>query len=37
MVKIENYIAGSLVAPVSENYLDNFDPACGQIYSLIPD
>ncbi len=37
MLKIENYIGGSLVAPVSENYLDNFNPACGEVYSLIPD
>ena len=37
MIKIENYIGGELVAPVSENYLDNFDPACGEVYSLIPD
>ncbi len=37
MQKIENYIGGELLAPVSENYLDNFNPACGEIYSLIPD
>ena len=37
MIKIENYIGGELVAPVSENYLDNFDPATGEVYSLIPD
>lgn len=37
MLKIENYIGGSLVAPVSKNYLDNFNPATGEVYSLIPD
>lgn len=37
MLKIENYIGGNLVKPVSEKYLDNFNPACGEIYSLIPD
>lgn len=37
MQKIENYIGGELVAPVSENYLDNFNPATGEVYSLIPD
>ena len=37
MNKIENYIGGELVAPVSKNYLDNFDPATGEVYSLIPD
>jgi len=37
MLKIENYIGGELFAPVSENYLDNFNPALAQVYSLIPD
>jgi aminomuconate-semialdehyde/2-hydroxymuconate-6-semialdehyde dehydrogenase len=37
MLKIENYIGGELVKPVSENYLDNFNPATGEVYSLIPD
>ena len=37
MQKIENYIGGKLLAPISENYLDNFNPATGEIYSLIPD
>ncbi len=37
MLKIENYIGGELLAPVSEEYLENFNPALGEIYSLIPD
>ncbi len=37
MLKIENYIGGELAAPLSGNYLDNFEPATGSIYSLIPD
>ena len=37
MVKIENYIGGRLTAPVSDKYLDNFDPSIGEVYSLIPD
>src|SRR5688500_6649803 len=37
MQKIENYINGKLVKPESGNYLDNFNPATGEIYSLIPD
>ena len=37
MQRIENYIGGELRAPISENYLDNFNPACGEVYSLIPD
>ena len=37
MLKIENYIGGKLTAPASNEYLDNFNPATGEIYSLIPD
>lgn len=37
MLKIENYIGGKTVAPVSANYLDNFNPATAEVYSLIPD
>jgi aminomuconate-semialdehyde/2-hydroxymuconate-6-semialdehyde dehydrogenase len=37
MQKIENFIDGKLVAPLDYNYLDNYNPATGEIYSLIPD
>ncbi len=37
MLKIENYINGELSAPISGEYLDNFNPATGEVYSLIPD
>lgn len=37
MEKIANYIDGALVAPHSNAYLDNVEPAVGQVYSLIPD
>lgn len=37
MLKIENYIAGELCKPISNKYLDNFNPATGEVYSLIPD
>lgn len=37
MENINNYINGKLVPPVSENYLDNYEPATGEVYSLIPD
>ena len=37
MLKIENYINGELVKPASGDYLDNFNPATGEVYSLIPD
>jgi len=35
--KILNYINGELVEPKSGNYLDNYNPSNGQVYSLIPD
>jgi aminomuconate-semialdehyde/2-hydroxymuconate-6-semialdehyde dehydrogenase len=37
MLKIENYIGGELIAPLSNEYLDNFNPATGEVYSHIPD
>ncbi len=37
MEKIQNYINGNLVEPSSKKYLDNFHPATGKVYSLIPD
>src|SRR5438874_585180 len=37
MQKILNYINGELLEPVSKNFLDNINPATGEIYSLIPD
>lgn len=35
--KIENYIDGKLVPPTKNQYIDNYEPATGRIYSLIPD
>jgi aminomuconate-semialdehyde/2-hydroxymuconate-6-semialdehyde dehydrogenase len=37
MKKIENYIGGRLVEPTSGEYLENFDPSTGKVYSLTPD
>jgi len=37
MVKLTNYIGGKKVEPVSGHYLNNFEPATGKVYSLIPD
>lgn len=37
MHKLENYINGQLTPPQSGNYLDNYDPAIGAVYSQIPD
>ena len=36
MEKLQNYINGELVAPQSGNYLDNYNPSKGEVYSLIP-
>ncbi len=35
--KILNYINGEFLEPVSKAYLDNINPATGEVYSLIPD
>jgi aminomuconate-semialdehyde/2-hydroxymuconate-6-semialdehyde dehydrogenase len=37
MEKILNYIQGHFTEPNSRNYLDNYNPAEGRVYSLIPD
>jgi len=37
MKKIQNYIGGELCEPQSGNYLDNYNPSIGAVYSLIPD
>ncbi len=37
MEKIQNYIGGEMIAPLSAQYLDNFNPSTGAVYSLIPD
>ncbi|HLG03375.1 MAG TPA: aldehyde dehydrogenase family protein, partial [Bacteroidia bacterium] len=37
MEKILNYINGRLAEPASGKYLDNYQPATGKVYSLIPD
>ena len=37
MEKIKNYINGKLVEPSSVKYIDNYNPASGKVYSLVPD
>ena len=37
MVKIDNYIDGVLTGPSSLQYLENYNPAEGKVYSLLPD
>ncbi len=34
---IANYIAGSLQAPLNGKYIDNINPATGEVYSQTPD
>lgn len=36
MEKLQNFINGKYVAPIEGNYIDNFEPATGTVYSLIP-
>lgn len=36
MFKIKNYIDGELKAPVDGNYIDNYEPSKGLVYSHIP-
>jgi aminomuconate-semialdehyde/2-hydroxymuconate-6-semialdehyde dehydrogenase len=36
MLKLENYINGEMCAPEEGEYLDNYNPSTGQVYSLIP-
>lgn len=37
MIQIANYINGELKAPASGRYLDNVEPATGQVYSQCPE
>ena len=37
MLTIENYIGGEMVLPASGAYLDNIEPATGEVYAQIPD
>ena len=37
MEKILNLIGGKLLEPHNNNYIENYEPATGAIYSMIPD
>ena len=37
MDKISNYINGEFSTPISGDYIDNTNPATGEVYSHIPD
>ena len=35
--RIQNFIGGSFRDPIGENWMDNFNPATGEVYSRTPD
>jgi aminomuconate-semialdehyde/2-hydroxymuconate-6-semialdehyde dehydrogenase len=37
MLQILNYIDGALCQPLSGNWLDNYNPATGKVFSQVPD
>ncbi len=37
MITLANYINGGLCPPADQRYLDNVEPATGQVYSRLPD
>ena len=37
MQTIRNYINGEFIEPIGKTYIDNYNPATGKVYSLIPD
>jgi len=37
MEKLQNFINGMYVPPKNGQYIDNYEPATGSVYSLIPD
>ena len=37
ILKLTNYIGGTFHEPDAGGYIENFEPATGKVYSLIPD
>lgn len=37
MITLHNYINGKLIPPSSGNYIDNYDPSRGKVFSKVPD
>ncbi len=37
MEQLRNYIDGKFFAPVSGQYIQNYNPATGEVYSMLPD
>ena len=35
-MKIQNYINGEFENPIQDNWLDNYNPAIGEVYGKIP-
>ena len=35
-MNIQNYINGKFVNPINGNYIDNYNPANGEVYGQIP-
>ncbi|NCT18792.1 MAG: aldehyde dehydrogenase family protein, partial [Flavobacteriia bacterium] len=36
MHNIKNYVNGKLQPPLSGEWIDNYDPSCGEVYGRIP-
>ncbi len=36
MNEIKNYVNGKIQPPVSAEWIDNYDPSCGEVYGQIP-
>ena len=34
---LENYIDGNFIGPLSGQFIDNINPATGEVYGQIPD
>ncbi|MBS1518139.1 MAG: aldehyde dehydrogenase [Bacteroidetes bacterium] len=37
MEKLKNYIDGILTTPYSNNYINNYDPSTGEVFTMLPD
>lgn len=36
MIRIKNYINGEFVAPIKDNWIENYNPSIGEVYGQIP-
>ena len=37
MEKLKNYINGALTTPYSNNYINDYNPATGEVFTMLPD